>query len=441
MELSLKDFQGHVETSLTVEGLTVVLGPSDRGKSSVGRALKAALRNGITEGNVRLGSKEARVALSLKDHEIETSRSAKGSSTYVVDGAEFAKLGGAIPPVMADWGYQPVEVNGVTIDPIFAGQFDAQFLLSSSPAETSAVLNAFASTERLDKGRKALKSEISDVDAKAKALGSQISSQEVLVADLTEKATTAEDLRITLSQQMAVARTLNQKLKALRTLYDTSVGIQQVQGRLKSLVTVDAALVPVFQRYSAAWALHTLQVAGATRTHISRSLTAIVQVDPAVDLALSRYLRLERLERIRRAQIQRASVEAQVQSLLRITVPMDTVARSYKALVRVRALLINDPKPVRKRADAIADLSAQITPTEVLAAKSAALLRAMVAVASNTRAAAELSSTQDELQRALQERAQAETELDTWRTSNELVTCPKCNHEFIAIHKDSHEHS
>jgi hypothetical protein len=71
-----------------------------------------------------------------------------------------------------------VEVNGVSIDPIFAGQFDGQFLVGSSPAELNAVLNAFASTERLDRGRKVLAQRVNDTNAQAKALTPQISALE-----------------------------------------------------------------------------------------------------------------------------------------------------------------------------------------------------------------------------------------------------------------------
>lgn len=437
MDLTLTDFQGWRNATIQVKGFTVVLGESNRGKSSTALALKKVLRNEVTEGNIRLTTKETRVALSLEDHEVEVSRVRKGSATYVVDGAEFSKLGGAIPPVMGDWGYQPVEVNGVKVDPVFAGQFDAQFLLSSSPAETSAILNAFASTERLDKGRKTLKSRSSEIDAEAKVLGVQISGLEDQVADLAERKVQAESLRQQIAEQMARVRDLHRVVKLTGGLHDAIVASRAVA---EKVTAVDAARTSTAQTLT-----HLARLLATCKLHLvinqrattARKLAALDDVEPRLDVAMKAYLRLERVLRIHGGIALRKRNEAVLEALGGLQAPLEETVRRYKVLVRIRALLLNDPAPLRARAEAVKDVTADVTTVTTQLKQATALVKAAEASTQLRAITAELSSLQTTLDAANLEVQAAQQELDTQRRG--AVTCPKCNHEFIPSHEDHHD--
>lgn len=437
MDLTLTDFQGWRNATIQVKGFTVVLGESNRGKSSTARALKKVLRNEVTEGNIRLTTKETRVALSLEDHEVEVSRVRKGSATYVVDGAEFSKLGGAIPPVMGGWGYQPVEVNGVKVDPVFAGQFDAQFLLSSSPAETSAILNAFASTERLDKGRKTLKSRSSEIDAEAKVLGVQISGLEDQVADLAERKVQAEALRQQITEQMARVRDLHRVVKLTGGLHDAIVASRAVA---EKVTAVDAARVSIAQTL-----IHLARLVTTCKLHLvidqraaaTRKLAALDDVEPRLDVAMKAYLRLERVLRIHGGIALRKRNEAVLEALGGLQAPLEETVRRYKVLVRIRALLLNDPAPLRARAEAVKDVTSDVTTVTTQLKQATALVKAAEASMQLRAITTELSSLQTTLDAANLEVHVAQQELDTQRRG--AVTCPKCNHEFIPSHEDHHD--
>jgi predicted ATPase len=58
MKFSGKNFQPWPDFDIDIEGLTIVIGPSNEGKSSIYRALRGILRNDINEGYIRNPKKE-----------------------------------------------------------------------------------------------------------------------------------------------------------------------------------------------------------------------------------------------------------------------------------------------------------------------------------------------------------------------------------------------
>jgi ABC-type cobalamin/Fe3+-siderophores transport system ATPase subunit len=439
MELNLKDFQGWPEARLTLEGFTVVVGPSNRGKSALARAAKAILRNGITEGQVRLGTKQARVSLSLPDHEIESTRPKRGSASYVVDGEEFGALGGNVPPVMKDWGYQPVEVNGVKIDPVFAGQFDAQFLLSSSPAETSAILNAFSSTERLDRGKKTLKGKVGEVDSEAKVLGGQISTLEEQVGLLNEQSVKAEAMRIRINERMAVARADQRRSQLLQTLHNALKCSALIQGQITAIDRGQRQVALALHALSRVVLLSKLDLVISQRLKGIIQLAALDEVEPKLNIALKAYLRLERIVRLHTGLQRQARNEIQLAALGKVQGALELALQRYKILVRLRALALADPTAAKAKAAQIHDID--LAPAQAKLKVLAGLLWLATWTSAVTTTQAELSSVQGTLDAVQREQLEAETAVHAWIEANRIVTCPKCSHEFILSAKDTdHEH-
>jgi DNA repair exonuclease SbcCD ATPase subunit len=182
VRLSGKNFQSWAAFDLQIEGLTVVTGPSDAGKSALFRALRGVLRNEIEKEYVRDGQDEAaEITLEYGGHKITAQRKRKGSTTYVIDGKDFAKLDKAVPEDIDKLKFGEVLIGDFDCDPIFGRQNSAQFLidpLTYKPSEVNAVLGAFGGTEKLEHGKKQANLRKTQADAEARTIAEQIRGAE-----------------------------------------------------------------------------------------------------------------------------------------------------------------------------------------------------------------------------------------------------------------------
>ncbi len=189
MKLSGKNFQPWDNFSLDIDGLTLIVGPTNKGKSSVFRSLKGILRNELDAGFVRNGQDEKmEVTLEVDGMPpIEALRSRKGTTEYRIGVDENGKpikykaLGDSIPEPMEKLKFNRVRVGDTVMDPIFSEQNKAQFLIDTErwkPIEINTILGAFASTERLDAGKKEANARISQKNGEAKTLAEEIREAE-----------------------------------------------------------------------------------------------------------------------------------------------------------------------------------------------------------------------------------------------------------------------
>lgn len=159
MRLLITDFQslGHVD--LDVKGLTVIVGPSNRGKSALVRAVEAALFNKPGDEFVRTGKKRAvvevynapttdgTVLLDLKWTK------GGGKNVYEIGGPDkdvYTKVGQGTPPPVTEAGYRDVWIGdkdrkkGEWLRPQVSSQHDRLFLLDRSGAFVSDVLGVIS---------------------------------------------------------------------------------------------------------------------------------------------------------------------------------------------------------------------------------------------------------------------------------------------------------
>lgn len=198
MHLHGKNFQSWATFDIEIEGLTVVTGPSDVGKSALFRALKGVLRNELAAEYVRNGQDDPmEIALSHNGHLINARRKKKGSTTYVIDGQDFAKLAGGVPDQLKDLKFTEVVIGDFDFDPIFGRQNSAQFLidpLTYKPTEVNAILGAFGGTEKLEHGKKEANLRKTQKDAEARTIAGQIRDAEERRAKLSDMQTTGDGI-------------------------------------------------------------------------------------------------------------------------------------------------------------------------------------------------------------------------------------------------------
>lgn len=149
MKITLDNFQSIGHAEIDVEGLTVIVGPSDRGKSALVRAVDGALFNKSGDQFVREGAEFTVVTLRwevgldaghhMVGHQV-TWQKGGGKNNFRIDGELFDKVGTKAPEALQVLGFKDVLIGarvkednstdgGEWVRPQVAGQFDGIFLL------------------------------------------------------------------------------------------------------------------------------------------------------------------------------------------------------------------------------------------------------------------------------------------------------------------------
>jgi len=206
MKFSGKNFQAWGEFDLEVTGLAVLTGPSDTGKSALMRALRGLFYNDLSEAYIREGSSGLELTVDWEGDTIKVSRAVEESTKYEITKQgeatkKFAKLAGRRPEELRAFGVNDIRIGDTTLDPIFAIQNDTQFLLQGvSISELNNILGGFASTEKLEYGKREANLRIQQKNAEARTLATEIHDAEVRRAKFEEQAQAVEPIVVRLAE-------------------------------------------------------------------------------------------------------------------------------------------------------------------------------------------------------------------------------------------------
>ena len=158
--LRVKNFQSIEDASLDVDGLTVVTGPNNSGKTAMIRAVYGAFTNARGTKYVRHGKASCEVSLDFADGRSLVWEKGEKVNRYVLDGKTLNKVGQGAPPEMTSLGVLPVEASGRELWPQFAHQFVGQVFLIDEPG--SVLAEAIADVTRVGVLNEALRNAQSD---------------------------------------------------------------------------------------------------------------------------------------------------------------------------------------------------------------------------------------------------------------------------------------
>lgn len=183
--LGIQNFRSISKANLKLGEITVVIGPSDSGKSNLVRALKAWAYNAPGSGFTTEGSKISRVAVAVgKRHKIVFEKNKPGgrhgkTRFVVVEGdggtpVSFEKVGRAVPDeVLEITKFRPVVVDELKVPIHFAEQAEPWFLLANPPwtsGEVSKVIGRVSGVDALILANRDLINKRNKIGSEARSL-------------------------------------------------------------------------------------------------------------------------------------------------------------------------------------------------------------------------------------------------------------------------------
>lgn len=157
LQVIVKDFQSIEEARLKVDGVTLIVGESNQGKSACLRALQAACTNRFKAGQVRHGQDQAVIKIKTADSDdvLAIARSWAGGSPMMKLGSKtFSKLGRTLPKEVNDFlnlGF--IDLNGEQYSCNFHPQFQKPMLLEHSQQKVMEILSASSSLDDLKEAK------------------------------------------------------------------------------------------------------------------------------------------------------------------------------------------------------------------------------------------------------------------------------------------------
>ena len=142
--IEIHNWQSLSHVDLALGRLSVIVGPSSSGKTSLIRALRAVASNVRGAGHITRGARNAAITVHTGAHIVTLERTEASGCYRLVDvgtGQEtlFTKLAGGVPAqITAALGIAPVPTGGTSLH--VAGQFDRPYLLDDTGAAVARVL-------------------------------------------------------------------------------------------------------------------------------------------------------------------------------------------------------------------------------------------------------------------------------------------------------------
>lgn len=225
--LVIKGFQRHKKLELRLDaGVTTIVGPTNRGKSSILRALRWVLLNEAPKGRiVHWDRKRATVTVSVDRRSVKRTRGVRGQNYYYLDGDKHTAFGKEVPQDVA----QVFNVSPLN----FQGQHERAFWFSLSPAEVSRQLNAIVDLGAIDSTLAALASMVRENRTEQRVTRSRLEEAEEQAQELRPvlKAHKALEIVEELEREAGAKRL---RAANLRTLLDRAEEHQEAARMLRA---------------------------------------------------------------------------------------------------------------------------------------------------------------------------------------------------------------
>lgn len=199
MRIQVQDFQSLGAVDIEANGLTVITGPSNIGKTALIRAIQGAVFGKPGDHYIRAGQTHSLVRLEFDDAQIAWQKTNKPTTTrqtaLEVNGVLHTKLGRDQHKLTEPLGFRTIEAGGERFRPQVAMQHDRPFLLMENDTVIAEVMKQVSSADRVGKATDLARKERRSTDSLAKTRrGDLTEAKEALreldgLADILEKHT------------------------------------------------------------------------------------------------------------------------------------------------------------------------------------------------------------------------------------------------------------
>lgn len=151
IEVEITNYESIAHTKIQIDGFTTLIGRNYLGKSSVLRAINAALTNKEGTDFISWGKNFCEVHLKFPDLDILWHKE-EGNNFYNINGKEYTKIGRGDPPSeILDAGFKPITVGGQNINLNYAVQFFPLFLVNKRDSKSADILTSVYGLDRIYK--------------------------------------------------------------------------------------------------------------------------------------------------------------------------------------------------------------------------------------------------------------------------------------------------
>lgn len=182
--IEIVNFQSHSYTDLYLsDGVNVIVGPSDSGKTAIIRAIKWVLFNEPSGSSfIKRGEEYAKVVLYFNDNTIIERGRSKKKNYYIlkkdVKEERYEGFGHNVPQDIEEAAeIHKLSINNQNIIVSIADQLESPFLITEAPSVKSTAIGILAGTDIIDKASSTLSKEIYEEKNNLKAQESLLKLQ------------------------------------------------------------------------------------------------------------------------------------------------------------------------------------------------------------------------------------------------------------------------
>lgn len=239
IKVRVRNFQSVEDAEITIDGLTVVTGTNNAGKSAFFRAIRGAFVNARGYDFVRHGQDHCIVDLTFDDDKTLTWKKGKNINTYIVNkGKPLQKVGVGVPPEAQIFGVEPVVAGKTELWPQIAPQITGvSFLLHETG---SVIAEAVADVKRVNQLSRALSACGKDQRAARAELKTR-RADAVTLAERAEKFVGLDAMVDVVTELEDRKKKADKVVKAVTNVAKLQARYKKARGAVDALAGLDAA--------------------------------------------------------------------------------------------------------------------------------------------------------------------------------------------------------